>query len=87
MGCHSSKEVFPCVSPGETSGTMSKSSKKIVQEMWFELKPDLKNFGVSIFIRQVHRTLCLIFLFSLTVYIVYLNPADITFAIVRNLIS
>lgn len=70
MGCHSSKEVFPCVSPDEASGTISKSSKKIVQEMWFELKPDLKNFGVSIFIRQVHQALfCLIFIFSSTVYI------------------
>lgn len=53
MGCRSSKEVIPCVGPGGTSGKISKASKKIVQEMWLELKPDLKNFGVSIFIRYV----------------------------------
>ncbi|XP_028409006.1 neuroglobin-like [Dendronephthya gigantea] len=51
MGCQSSKMVITDGQTNSTAKKMSKSNKKIVQEMWFELKPDLKNFGVSIFIR------------------------------------
>lgn len=51
MGCHNSKGIIPSCRSKQASGTISKSSKKIVQEMWLELKPDIKNFGISIFIR------------------------------------
>lgn len=51
MGCYSSKGIIPSCRADPAQEMISKDSKKIVQDMWFELKPDVKNFGIQIFIR------------------------------------
>ena len=72
MGRCCSKQITPWHGSSETSGTMSNSSKKIIQEMWIAMKPDSTNFGIAVLIRQVHRKLfCTNFSFWFTVYTCY----------------